>query len=107
MLIIMKSSIMEKLESLHKRYEEIESMLSDCEIIADQNRFRELSQEYLKLSDINNCFVQWKKCEEDIKSTQCLLLDNELHEIAKQELELIIIRKQDLEKKNKNFIITL
>jgi peptide chain release factor 1 len=39
----MKNSIRLKLENLKDRFDEIEVMLSDAEIIADQNRFRDLS----------------------------------------------------------------
>ena len=39
----MKDSIRTKLESLRDRFGELEALLSDAEIISDQNKFRELS----------------------------------------------------------------
>ena len=39
-----------KLEQLCGRLEEVEALLSDSEIISDQNRFRELSREYAQLT---------------------------------------------------------
>ena len=41
----MKESLREKLIQLEKRYEEISQSLSEPEVIADQNKFRELSKE--------------------------------------------------------------
>ncbi|AAO26894.1 peptide chain release factor 1 [Buchnera aphidicola str. Bp (Baizongia pistaciae)] len=93
----MKSSMMKKLESLHRRYEEIESMLSDRTVISNQEKFRELSQEYLKLSDINYCFVQWKNCNHDVIETKLLLLDSELHDVAEQELQMLSKKMKKIE----------
>ena len=40
----MKDTIKNKLEMLNDRFDELEALLSDAEIIADQNRFRDLSK---------------------------------------------------------------
>ena len=45
----MKASILQKLEILQERYIEVGALLSEGDIISDQNRFRELSQEYAEL----------------------------------------------------------
>ncbi|EHJ82743.1 Peptide chain release factor 1 [Salmonella enterica subsp. enterica serovar Baildon str. R6-199] len=42
----MKPSIVAKLEALHERHEEVQALLGDAGIIADQDRFRALSREY-------------------------------------------------------------
>lgn len=48
----MKDTIKNKLEMLNDRFDELEALLSDAEIIADQNRFRDLSKEYSELEDV-------------------------------------------------------
>src|ERR1700726_3505014 len=48
----MKDSIRRKLEKLDERFEEISRLLSDADIIARQNQFRELSMEYSKLAPL-------------------------------------------------------
>ena len=45
----MKASIYNKLEFLTERIEEVGALLSDPDVIGDQNRFRSLSQEYAQL----------------------------------------------------------
>ena len=42
----MKNSIRQKLDALKDRFDEIEALLADAEVISDQLRFRELSKEY-------------------------------------------------------------
>ena len=48
----MKESLHLKLEKLLERQDELEGLLADPEIINNQNKFRELSQEYLSLIHI-------------------------------------------------------
>ncbi|XBC44523.1 MAG: peptide chain release factor 1 [Buchnera aphidicola (Schlechtendalia peitan)] len=101
----MKSSIIRKLEDLHRRYEEIEHMLSDIGIISNQDIFRKLSKEYLELSDINNCFVNWKRNEHEKKTISCLLKDSELHDMAEAELKIIFANQVKLERKLKTLLL--
>ena len=56
----MKDSILERLSSLDDRFEEIGHLLSDPEIIADQNRFRDLSKEYARLEEIVKDFNDYQ-----------------------------------------------
>ena len=51
----MKSSILAKLELLKERYEEVGALLSDSEIISDQDKFRPLSKEYAELEPVQTC----------------------------------------------------
>ena len=48
----MKDTIRLKLDNLKDRFDELEALLSDAEIIADQNRFRSLSKEYAELEEV-------------------------------------------------------
>lgn len=48
----MKQSILEKLQHLADRYEEVGALLSDPEVIGQQTRFRELSREYAELESV-------------------------------------------------------
>ncbi|MDF7667759.1 peptide chain release factor 1 [Orbaceae bacterium ESL0727] len=82
----MKSSIINKLETLQERYEEVQALLSDPSVIADQNRFRSLSKEYSQLTDVVNCFVAWKQTQQDIETAQMMLSDPEMSEMAQEEL---------------------
>lgn len=46
------NSILEKLEGLESRYEEISTLITDPSVIADQERYVRLTREYKDLDDI-------------------------------------------------------
>ena len=83
----MKSSIVAKLEALQERHEEVEVMLGDAGVIADQERFRALSREYAQLTDVTQCFRQWCQVQEDIETANEMLADPEMREMASEELK--------------------
>jgi len=82
----MKSSIIEKLEILQDRYGEVAALLSDGEIISDQNRFRELSKEYAELEPVVECFERYSQVRTDIDDAKEMLSDPEMREMAQEEL---------------------
>ncbi|AJA44913.1 peptide chain release factor 1 (bRF-1) [Frischella perrara] len=82
----MKPSIITKLETLQERFEEVQALLSDASVISDQERFRTLSKEYAQLTDVVNCFSQWKQTQDDIETAKMMLSDPEMGEMAQEEL---------------------
>ncbi len=93
----MKTSIVAKLEALQERHEEVEAMLGDAGVIADQERFRALSREYAQLTDVSNCFRQWQQVQEDIETAELLLADPEMRDMAQEELNESRTRSEELE----------
>ncbi|RPD98446.1 peptide chain release factor 1 [Candidatus Pantoea deserta] len=83
----MKTSIVAKLEALQERHEEVEAMLGDASVIADQDRFRALSREYAQLTDVTQCFRAWQQTQDDIETAQLMLDDAEMREMAQEELQ--------------------
>lgn len=93
----MKPSIINKLTGLEERFEEIQALLSDPSVIADQPRFRALSKEYAQLSDVVKCFGDWKRNQEDIEAAKMMLDDPEMSAMAKDELETATAEIEQLE----------
>ncbi|KQN61796.1 peptide chain release factor 1 [Erwinia sp. E602] len=93
----MKSSIVAKLEALQERHEEVEAMLGDAGVIADQERFRALSREYAQLTDVTQCFRQWQQTQEDIETAEMMLGDPEMREMAQEELTAARAASESLE----------
>ncbi len=93
----MKTSIVAKLEALQERHEEVEAMLGDAGVIADQERFRALSREYAQLTDVSNCFHQWQQVQEDIETAEVMLADPEMRDMAQEELNESRARSEELE----------
>lgn len=85
----MKASLLTKLDTLADRYEEVGVLLSDSEIIADQNRYRDLSREYSELETVVQCFAHFRQVEDDLAEARLLLTDSDpdLREMAGEEIE--------------------
>ena len=84
----MNQSILTKLEQLSMRLEEINAMLSDQSIAADQNKFRELSIEHSQLSPINDKYIKYLSVIGDIDAAEILLKedDGDIKEMAEEEI---------------------
>lgn len=95
----MKPSIIAKLAALQERHEEVQAYLGEASVIADQNRFRALSKEYAQLGDVTDCFRQWQQVKEDIETTETLLSDAEMREMAQEELKEAKGRLEELEQR--------
>lgn len=84
----MKESIKNKLESLVERHEEISGLLAEPETMADQNKFRSLSQEYAQLEPVVSNFNDYKDSLAAIEDAKVMMEedDAEMREMAKEEL---------------------
>jgi len=91
-----KISIKQKLERLVERYEEIGALLSEAEVINEQNRFRELSREYAQLQPVVTTFNRYQQALADQQHAEGLLQDVELQEMAKEELQIATKQLDDL-----------
>ncbi len=84
----MKESLLNKLEALCARHEEIAGLLSDIEVINDQDRFRTLSMEYAQLEDVVKNFNRFREVQSALDSAREMLdeEDAELRELAEEEI---------------------
>jgi peptide chain release factor 1 len=85
----MKASILAKLDHLADRYEEVGALLSDPDIIGDQNKFRELSKEYAELEPVVKCYQSYQEVVNDIEEAKLLLKDSDpdMRAMAQDELK--------------------
>ncbi|MBS9778426.1 MAG: peptide chain release factor 1 [Gammaproteobacteria bacterium] len=85
----MNNSLLKKLDTLTERYEEVSSLLSDPDIISDQNKFRELSKEYSSLEPIQETYSKYISAQQTISETEEMITsgDDELKELAELERE--------------------
>ncbi len=95
----MKTSILNKLDTLTDRHEEVSALLGDAETIADQNRFRELSREYSELETVVRCYSEYRSVSSDLEEARSMLedSDSELREMAKEEIQTSQSRLDELE----------
>ena len=97
--LTMKESLHLKLEKLLERQEELDGLLSDPEVINNQNRFRELSQEYAEVRPVVSCFNDYRKTLEDMESAREMLKDGdvEIQQLAAEELKQAEEKYQQLD----------
>ena len=84
----MKASLLEKLDRLAERYDEVGHLLSDAEVIADQNRFRGLSMEYAELEPVTKTYQKFVKVMENVDEARAMLKDSDpdMRELAQEEM---------------------
>jgi peptide chain release factor 1 len=85
----MKASILEKLDRLKERYEEVSALLSEADVINNQNKFRELSKEYAELEPVIQSYRQYLTLLSNIEEAKHLLVegDADMKEMAEEELK--------------------
>ncbi|MCW2268190.1 Peptide chain release factor 1 [compost metagenome] len=84
----MKASLLNKLDTLQDRFEELTALLGDAEVISDQTRFRAYSREYAEVEPVAATYAQWRKVQDDLAGAQALLKDSDpdLREMAVEEV---------------------
>ena len=83
------NSILQKLDGLEARYEEVTTLITDPSVIADQQRFVKLTREYKDLGDIMAIRKKYIACLEAIAEAKDLLVnesDPEMKDMAREQL---------------------
>ena len=96
----MKASLLEKLDRLSERYDEVGYLLSEAEVIADQKRFRGLSMEYAELEPVSKTYQLYVQVAENIAEARGMLKDSDpdMREMAQEELREGEAEQAELEK---------
>ncbi len=94
----MKESIRNRLETVRERYEEVSGLLSDPDIIGDQNQFRDLSREYSKLEPVVGMFRQYESMGEDIVAAREMASDGDdgIRKMGQEELATLTECRDEL-----------
>ena len=91
--------MIERLEIIKKRYEELNNQLLDPSILSNINKTREISKEVSNLEDTVVCFNDYKEVLSDIDAAREMLSDADMADFAREELETLETKKIDLEKR--------
>jgi peptide chain release factor 1 len=94
--------LLNKLEQIAIKYEEIAKQMVDPDIISDMKRYVRLNQEYKDLTVIVNTYKEYKDVLNNIVSTKDVIQteeDQEFKEMAKLELEDFLQKKMNWMKK--------
>lgn len=81
-----------KLEEVERRYDDLANLLSDPSVVQDQNKFRELSKERSSIEDLVISFRKYKEVVRHLAESKEIIdneSDEELRDLAKEELKLL------------------
>ncbi len=101
-------TMFDRLEDLLIRMEEILSELQEPDVANDQKRFRKLMKEQNDLSPIVESYKEYKECKQTIEDSLQMLeeeSDEEMRELAKEELNDSKARVEELEKELKILLL--
>lgn len=94
--------MIDKLEDIKRRFDDIELKLSDPKVISDMKLFKKLNIEFRELGKIVESYKEYKKILSDIESARSVLAnekDKDFLDMAKAELEENKIKQEQLEEK--------
>lgn len=83
------NNILQKLDGLEARYEEISTLISDPAVLADQQRFVKLTKEYKDLDDIMKLRKRYISCLEGIAEAKEIIMnedDPDMKKMAREQL---------------------
>ena len=98
----------DKLEDLLIRYEEVMGELQEPDVANDTVRFRKLMKEQSDLAPIVEAYQEYKKCNQNIEDSLAMLeeeSDEEMRELAKEELSESRARVAELEQELKILLL--
>ena len=103
-----RNIILEKLEGVKNRFEEVSQLIAEPEIIADMKRYIKLNKEYKDLEPVILAYKEYKNTLSNIDSAKKMLAsekDEEIREMAKQELEELTENLPAMEEKIKMLLL--
>ncbi len=99
--------MLDKLEAIRAKFEEIGTALTNPEVVSDNRRFSRLSKEYRSLEKIVRAYEKYKKILSDLEFNREVLLgdDEEMRDLAKTETEALQEQKEESEAVIRNLLI--
>ena len=102
------NTILEKLEGLVARFEEVSTLITDPAVIADQKRYVKLTKEYKELGDLMNARKEYMQVLGGIEEAKEIIAnetDQEMREMAREELDACQTRQPELEEQIKLLLV--
>ncbi len=93
----MTPTLRRKLEALAERREELERLLAEPDVVADNTRFRDLSREFAQLEPVAVALADEARAKADLAAAEGMRADPDLRELADEEIAAAQARLQELE----------
>ncbi|WP_071145542.1 peptide chain release factor 1 [Bacteroides ihuae] len=101
-------NILERLEGLVSRFEEVSTLITDPGVIADRKRFVRLTKDYKELDDLMKARKEYLQMLANIAEAKEMLSteqDHEMREMAREEIEKSQARLPELEEEIKILLV--
>ena len=96
--------MLDKLKAIKERYMYLEEQMSDPATLADMKKYRKVGKDYKKLEPIVKAYDEYQSVVDAISESKEILRtedDEELKEMAKEELDELQPRRAELEEEIK------
>ena len=96
--------LIKKLEDLSVRFEEVQGLIADPELVKDQKKYKDVMREHRYLSELMELFAEYKKVLSGIEEATVLITEEEDHdmkEMAREELKELEEKQPVLEEQIK------
>jgi peptide chain release factor 1 len=100
--------VLDRLQSVEDRYDRLNELLSDPDVINDSKKLREYSKEQSDLEDTVQVYREYKEVNEQHKDAKAMLeenLDDEMYAMVKEEISELVDRKEELEARLKILLL--
>lgn len=100
--------MLEQLEAIRERYEEVSQQMTMPEIVSDMTKFTRLSKEYKDLEKIVNQLKIYKNVLSNIEGAKDIIAnekDEDMRDLAKEELDALVPQRDELEAILKEMLI--
>ncbi len=96
-----------KLESIEKKYEDLEKELASPDVFNDQDHYRKLTKAHADLGEVVKVFREYRSLEGDLRDNEEMLHDDDadIREMAKAEIDEIKPRLPELEEQLKLLLL--
>ncbi|NMD70050.1 peptide chain release factor 1 [Bacillus sp. DNRA2] len=98
----------DRLQAVEDRYEKLNELLSDPEVVNDPKKLRDFSKEQADIADTVQTYRQYKDVKEQLQDAKAMLeekLDADMREMVKEELSELETQKEELEGQLKFLLI--
>ena len=100
--------MIKKLEELAKRYDVVNEMVQDPELVKDPKKYKEVMREHSYLTDVMTAYKEYRDVLQGIEDSQHLITeesDHDMKEMAREELKTLEGQLPELEAKIKMLLI--
>lgn len=103
----MKPSLLNKLEELVLRHEDLGRQMAESQVIADKDKFRRFSQEYAQLAPLTELFERYRRVGESLAQSAAMQSDPdpEMQALANEELPGLKAEHERLEAELQSFLV--